>query len=364
MKIKSITLENFRNYEAMKIDDFFNLNILTGLNASGKTNFLESIYLSAVGKSIRTNKDKDLIKWNKDYAYVKIVIEKKYRSHTVEIHIDNLGKKRIAIDKLPILKSADLMGFINVVYFSPDELKLVKEAPDIRRKFIDISLCQQSKSYFFTLQKYNNILNQRNKLLKNDYKSSTFNDTLPIWDRELSKEGAAIILKRLEYIKELEPLAKDIHKNLSDNKENLSISYERDGIETEISAVEKELIRNLEKNREKDISLGYTTSGPHRDDIKFTVNDTDVRKFGSQGQQRTTALSLKLAETKIFKKNTNEIPVLHLDDVLSELDKGRTHELIKATTGIQTFITCTEYKLDDNLEKKFFIVNNGTIKIE
>jgi DNA replication and repair protein RecF len=199
--------------------------------------------------------------------------------------------------------------------------------------------------------------------LKNDYKSSTFNDTLPIWDKELSKEGARLIVKRLEFLNELQPLSNEIHKKLTDNKENLLISYEREGKESELNAIENELNKELFASREKDIALGYTSIGPHRDDIKFNVNCVDVRKFGSQGQQRTTALSLKLAETKIFLNNTNEMPVLLLDDVLSELDEDRTHELIKATEGIQTFITCTEYKLDDNIEKQFYIVNNGKIQI-
>lgn len=339
MIITGIKLKNFRNYNNFSLDKMSGLNVITGPNAIGKTNLIESIYMCAIGKPARNVKDKELIKWGEEAAEIKLEIKKKFRSHTIDINIDKYGKKRIAIDRLPISKLGSLLGTLNVVYFSPDQLSLIKEAPSDRRKFLDISLCQQSRRYFNALAKYNNLLEQRNKLLKSDMSTKNILETLPIWNAQLAEQAAIITSERISFTKCLNEYAVVEHSNLTDNQENLSVSLETD-IEGDDLKGEYESL--FKKNQEKDIHLRYTHSGPHRDDLKLAINDIDVRRFGSQGQQRTTALSIKLAETRIFYKNTGELPILLLDDVLSELDRNRTIKLINAIESTQAFITCTE----------------------
>lgn len=342
MRIKSIELNNYRNYEKVVLDNFIQLNILQGLNASGKTNFIESIVLSSLGKSMRAVKDKELIRFGCDNAYIRIEVEKQYRKHLIEMFLDGKNK-RIAVDKLPISKISDLMGVMNIVYFSPDELRLIKDAPADRRRFIDISLCQQSKLYFKTLSSYNNNLLQRNKLLKSGMSKENIMETLPIWNRELAKDAAYIVQQRLKFTSSLRVYALECHTYLTSDRERLSIEYERETKSESYDEMVTEYVKLFDTSSEKDIELRYTSSGPHRDDIKFSINGVDVRKYGSQGQQRTTALALKLAEVKIMELSIGEKPILLLDDVLSELDETRINRLLVAIEGTQTFITCTEY---------------------
>ena len=302
--------------------------------------------------------DKELIKWNNENAYIKVEVAKKFRSHIIDINIDKQGKKRIAIDKIPVKKINELIGMVNVVYFSPDEMDIVKESPVLRRNFLNISLSQQKKSYYNTLVRYNKVLAQRNKLLKDLFMNPDLRDTLNIWDSQLLSFGSKIIERRQIFVSQLNEIIYDIHKKLSGEKEELVIKYEPD---VTIENYEKK----LSVNQERDIRLKQTSTGPHRDDFSFIVNDVDIRKFGSQGQQRTAALSLKLSEIELVKKITKDTPVLLLDDVLSELDSNRQNHLLNSIGDIQTIITCTG--LDEFVNNRFeinrvFNVQNGVVE--
>jgi DNA replication and repair protein RecF len=360
MIIKKLKVINFRNYKEESIQFSPGLNVLTGKNASGKTNLLEAVYLGAIGKSPRTQQDKEMINWGEEYLYAGIELQGKYRAHKVEIHIDNHSAKRIAIDGLPIKKLGEIMGVLNVVYFSPDELKMIKESPRERRRFMDISLSQQKKKYFYNLQRYNKALDQRNKLLKTARTIEGLKDMLAVWDIQLAAVGAEIISDRLIFLEKLSVHAAREHDRLSSGREELLLRYESDAIE-ETSDIKKQLMLRYESDIEKDYALRYTSSGPHRDDIKITLNGTDVRKFGSQGQQRSAALSIKMAEISQFEEETGEKPILLLDDVLSELDEGRRVELLNAASGVQTILTCTEFDIDINPRPALFTISQGAI---
>ena len=346
MNIKEITLKNFRNYENETIKFQEGLNVIIGNNAMGKTNLLESIYCCAIGKSPKTTKYKELIKMGKTNAYIKIVLERKYREHIIEFYVDNKENKRIKIDGVPLSKLKDLIGYMNIIFFSPEEIKMIKEGPDERRKFINISLSQQSKIYLTSLYKYNEILANRNKLLKENFKDENIKEMLVIWDSQLAKEGAYVIKKRYEFVNKLSIAAKEAHKNLTDSKEDLELEYESIVKDEPIEIMQEKIEKLLKDSVDKDINLQYTSVGPHRDDIAIVANKIDIRKFGSQGQQRTCALSLKLAEISLFEDEIKEKPILLLDDVLSELDATRRTKLMELSSELQTMITCTDFDMD------------------
>ena len=346
MNIKEITLKNFRNYENETIKFQEGLNVIIGNNAMGKTNLLESIYCCAIGKSPKTTKYKELIKMGKTNAYIKIVLERKYRDHIIEFYVDNKENKRIKIDGVPLSKLKDLIGYMNIIFFSPEEIKMIKEGPDERRKFINISLSQQSKTYLTSLYKYNEILANRNKLLKENFKDENIKEMLVIWDSQLAKEGAYVIKKRYEFVNKLSIAAKEAHKNLTDSKEDLELEYESIVKDEPIEIMQEKIEKLLKDSVDKDINLQYTSVGPHRDDIAIVANNIDIRKFGSQGQQRTCALSLKLAEISLFEDEIKEKPILLLDDVLSELDATRRTKLMELSSELQTMITCTDFDMD------------------
>ena len=357
MEIKSVQLKNFRNYENESVVFKNGLNILEGKNAQGKTNLLEAVFLCAIGKSPRTNKEKELIKWNENFGKITVEFLKSSGNKKIELYLFSNQNKAIKINGVPIKKLGELMGELNAIYFSPDELKLVKESPEERRRFMDIDLCQFNKNYFYSLSKYNKILNQRNKLLKSGNINS-IKETISIWNEQLSEQACYIILKRLELIEQLKVFAKQSHFYLTDNLEEMNLSYV--GLtDTEKSVLKEKLLKLYDESLEKDLNLGYTTVGPHRDDIKIMVNNIDIRHFGSQGQQRSCALSLKLAELEIFKSNLGEYPVLLLDDVLSELDENRREKLLKIINNFQTILTCTEYNL--NLPANVLKISNGKV---
>ncbi len=348
MIIKEITLKNFRNYknETIKFQD--GLNVIVGNNAMGKTNLLESIYCCAIGKSPKTTKYKELIKMGEEAAYIKIVLSKKYRDHTIEFSVDNKENKRIKIDGVPLAKLRELVGYMNIIFFSPEEIKMIKEGPQERRKFIDISLSQQSKNYLYSLSKYNEILANRNKLLKENFNQENIKDMLVIWDAQLAKEGANIIKKRYEFVEHLKEAARKAHLELTNDTENLELGYESIVEDGTLEEMQAKLEKKLLENADKDISLRYTSIGPHRDDISVVSNGIDIRNFGSQGQQRTCALSLKLAEISLFEEEVKETPILLLDDVLSELDETRRNKLMSMSAKLQTMITCTDFDMDIN----------------
>ena len=362
MKILSVELTNFRNYKHAAVNFNDGLNVLYGKNASGKTNMLESIYLCSIFKSPRTTKDKEMVLLGEKNATVTLVLQKKFRKHVINLQIDEKGKKKVLVDNIPLNRAGELFGVLGVVFFSPDEMKLVKESPQERRRFMDVGLSQQQRGYFYALQRYNKTLKQKNNLLKEWRGSRNINDMLDVWDAGLAKEGAVIISKRLDYVETLNDSASKFHTSISSEKEELKLSYESSfDIESKnLEAIEEQLYENIIKARDKDKGLGYSTVGPHRDDIKIEINGKDSRKFASQGQQRTIALALKLGEVLIYKNEIGEPPVLLLDDVLSELDLTRQNLLLKMTEGFQTILTCTEFMLDGASNK--IVVCDGTAK--
>ena len=364
MIIKSLELSDFRNYDSLCINFDKGVNILYGDNAQGKTNILEAIYVSATTKSHKSSKDKDIINFEKEEAHIRTYLEKEEIETRVDMHLRKSKTKGIAIDGVKIKKAAELLGLLNVVFFSPEDLSIIKNGPAERRRFIDMELCQLDNFYLYNLNNYNKIVNQRNKLLKDLYFNPTLKDTLSIWDSQLVSYGSKIIERRIQFIDQINSIIKDIHKNLSGGKEILRIEYEPN---ITIDNYEKELFYS----QDKDIKLKQTTVGPHRDDISFMVKkenedkEIDIRKYGSQGQQRTAALSLKLSEIELVRKVTKDTPVLLLDDVLSELDSNRQNYLLNSIGDIQTIITCTG--LDEFVNHRFeinkvFKVTNGTVE--
>ncbi len=358
MEIKTLELSNYRNYDNQKIALGPHLNVLVGKNAQGKTNMLEGIFLCAIGRSPRTTKDRDLIRWNCSFSKVTLEITKRLGHKKIELYLFNNQNKAIKINGIGIKRMGELMGEFNAIYFSPDELKLVKESPDERRRFMDISLSQFSKRYFYNLSKYNEVLAQRNKLLKTTSNPAVIADTISVWNEQLASVGAEIIVERVAFVDKLKKYAHDIQQFLTEQKEQLELTYV--GMVAEnVEAIKTMLLAAYNSTLDKDRTLGYTTVGPHRDDIKIVVDGIDVRHFGSQGQQRTAALSLKLAELEVFNENIGEYPVLLLDDVLSELDKERQNKLLEYASRIQSVITCTHFDYD--IPHYEFIVTEGKI---
>ncbi len=357
MIIKSLELQNFRNYDSLNIHFSSGTNILYGDNAQGKTNILEAIYLSSTTKSHKGSKDKDIINFEKEEAHIRTFLEKEGIENKVDMHLRKNKSKGIAINGQKIKKAAELLGLLNVVFFSPEDLSIIKSGPAERRRFVDMELCQLDSFYLYNLNHYNKIVNQRNKLLKDMYFRPELRDTLNIWDSQLVSFGSKIIERRELFVKQLNEIIYEIHKKLSGDKENLCICYEAD---TTIENYEQA----LKASQERDIKLKQTTVGPHRDDFSFMEGTIDIRKFGSQGQQRTAALSLKLSEIELVKKMTKDNPVLLLDDVLSELDSNRQNYLLDSIGDIQTIITCTG--LDELINNRFeidkiFRIENGSL---
>ncbi len=360
MIINSIELQDFRNYETLKLDFDSGTNILYGDNAQGKTNVLEAIYICATTKSHKSNKDREIIHFDKEEAHIRMYLEKDAYEYKVDMHLRKSKSKGIAINGQKIKKAADLIGLLNVVFFSPEDLSIIKNGPSERRRFVDMELCQLDKSYIYNLNQYNKIVNQRNKLLKDFYQNSDLLETINIWDSQLLSYGKQIISRRRNFIENLNQIIYDIHLKLSGGREKLVISYEPD-------VLEEEYEEKLKNGMDRDLRLKQTSIGPHRDDFSFIVNEVDIRKYGSQGQQRTAALSLKLAEIELVKKITKTCPLLLLDDVLSELDSHRQNHLLNSIGDIQTIITCTG--LDDFINNRFtinkiFKVTDGIIQSE
>ncbi len=358
MIIKSIHLNNFRNYEGLDLELDKGTNILFGDNAQGKTNILEAAYLSGTTKSHKSSKDKEMIRFGCEEAHIRTVVERNEKEYQIDMHLRSRGSKGVAINKLPIKKASELFGILNIVFFSPEDLNIIKEGPAERRRFLDAELCQLDKLYLSDLTKYNKILNQRNKLLKDMAFRQDLIETLSVWDMQLVETGRRIIARRKVFIEELNEIIGDIHGRISGGKEHLILKYEPN-IDDIFFADE------LLRAKQKDLKLCQTTVGPHRDDMLFAVNDIDIRKYGSQGQQRTSALSLKLSEIEIVKKSIHNTPVLLLDDVLSELDSNRQNYLLNSISDIQTIITCTG--LEEFVKNRFHInkvfeVVNGKVE--
>lgn len=357
MIIKSVELLNFRNYRELAISFDKGTNILFGDNAQGKTNILEAAYMSGTTKSHKGSRDKEMICFGESEAHIRTIVEKQGKEYRIDMHLRQNRSKGIAVNKIPMKKASELFGILNIVFFSPEDLNIIKNGPAERRRFLDAELCQLDKIYLSDLSDYNKILNQRNKLLKDMIYRPELADTLPIWNQQLVETGKRIVKRRRYFVQELSEIVRDIHYRISGEKEEMRLIYE--------PSVPEDLFEaELERFDGRDRKLCLTSVGPHRDDLLFSVRDVDIRKFGSQGQQRTAALSLKLSEIELVKKLIHDTPVLLLDDVLSELDSGRQNYLLNNIYDTQTIITCTG--LDEFIKNRFtinkvFRVVNGTV---
>lgn len=359
MIVESLKLQNYRNYEYLNMNFDEKINIIYGDNAQGKTNILESMYVCATSKSHRGSKDREIIRFDNDESHIKVNVKKNDMNYRIDMHLKKNKPKGIAVNGIPIKRAVELFGILNIVFFSPEDLNIIKNGPSERRRFIDMELSQLDKIYLDCLINYNKVVNQRNSLLK-EYAFSGREDiisSLDIWDMQLVKYGNDVIKSREKFVKEINDLVKSIHTKLSGDREQLEIIYEPCVKEQDF---ESELVRV----RDRDLKFKCTNIGPHKDDMCFLINGMDVRKYGSQGQQRTAALSLKLAEIELVKQIIHDTPVLFLDDVLSELDSRRQNFLLDSIGNIQTIITCTG--LDEFINNRFsinkiFKVVNGTV---
>lgn len=359
MIVESLKLQNYRNYEYLNMNFDEKINIIYGDNAQGKTNILESMYVCATSKSHRGSKDREIIRFDNDESHIKVNVKKNDMNYRIDMHLKKNKPKGIAVNGIPIKRAVELFGILNIVFFSPEDLNIIKNGPSERRRFIDMELSQLDKIYLDCLINHNKVVNQRNSLLK-EYAFSGREDiisSLDIWDMQLVKYGNDVIKSREKFVKEINDLVKSIHTKLSGDREQLEIIYEPCVKEQDF---ESELVRV----RDRDLKFKCTNIGPHKDDMCFLINGMDVRKYGSQGQQRTAALSLKLAEIELVKQIIHDTPVLFLDDVLSELDSRRQNFLLDSIGNIQTMITCTG--LDEFINNRFsinkiFKVVNGTV---
>lgn len=359
MFIKRLQMLNYRNYDTLDINLVPNVNVFMGDNAQGKTNILEGIYYCAFARSNRTSKDRELINWKAENAFVSVTVDKERLDKRIDISILKDGKKAIRINKVKIKKIGELFGNFNVVMFSPEDLKIIKDSPGVRRKFIDMELCQLNAKYYYNLVQYNKVLSERNTILKSKAHDK---DILDVYDMQLAEFGYYIIMERINYIEKLNEYSNKIHSDITSGKEKIEFKYISSV--KNLDEVKESLYFLLVKNRYRDKERGITSIGPHRDDFMVLINDIDTKSYGSQGQQRTAVLTIKFSSLKIIKELTGEYPVLLLDDVLSELDFSRKKYILSTIGDIQTIITCTgiedlyEY-LDD--KSKVFKVKDGNI---
>jgi DNA replication and repair protein RecF len=346
MYIKRLEIDNFRNYKSLQIDFDEKTTILFGDNGQGKTNILEAVFYLAITKSYKGAKDKDVIIFDGEEGHVRGFIVKNDENIRIDMHIRKNKSKGISVNLEKVSKAADVLGTVNVVMFSPEDLRIIQDGPAYRRKFVDMELCQLDPFYLYNLNNYNKIINQRNVLLKEIFFKPELKSTLDIWDNQLISYGSKVIERRIQFVSPLNEIIYDIYNKLSGGKEEIKIIYDPDTIIEDYE-------RKLNDSKDRDIKSKITSTGPHRDDFIFEINGIDIRKFGSQGQQRTAALSLKLAEVELVKRITKDVPILLLDDVLSELDSSRQNTLLNSIGDVQTIITCTG--LDEFVNNRFQI---------
>lgn len=364
MIVKSLSFENFRNLKNNKIFPCDSVNVIYGENAQGKTNLIEAIWLFCGGHSFRSSKENEMTGFEKDFFKLRMDFFSEDREQNAEI-LYYQNKKNIKINEVEKNSSAYLTEKFSAVVFSPEHLTLIKSGPQIRRKFIDAAVCQQNIRYASLLSKYQQILNQRNALLKDINRHKELLEVLSIWEDTLCSAGALILKERIDYIRKIREKAKEIHFGISHDKEELDIEYlstcgaeETDDIQT----LTEKLRKAVADSREEDIRFGNTSIGPHRDDLDIKINELSCRRFASQGQQRSAVLSLKLTEANLLFKSRGERPVILLDDVLSELDSKRQDFLLNKVSGYQVFVTCCEESPKEQLKKgKIFYVDNGEI---
>ena len=356
MWIKNIKINNFRNYKQEKIDLEDNINVFFGENAQGKTNIIEAIFLCSMGKSFRAKKDKEMIRLGEDRAEIEIEYQKLDREGKIKIEISN--KKSITINGIKIKKLSELLGNINIVIFTPDDINILKGGPQNRRRFLDIMISQLKPNYMYNLNLYLKTLEQRNNYLRQIKEEKKDENLLEIWDEKLVEYAEIIYKYRNNFIKKIQEKLEIIHPTITDKKEEIKIEYK-----TECKTKE-EYLNLLKQRRKLDIIKGYTTKGIHRDDFVIYINNKELNIYGSQGQHRTAILSLKLSELNIVKDEIGENPILLLDDFMSELDQKRIHNFLEKIKDTQVIITCTE-KID--IENKKFLIYNvqeGSLKKE
>ena len=353
MYIKKIKIKNFRNYEEQEIDLNKNINIFYGDNAQGKTNILESIFICSMGKSFRSKKDQELIKFDKENSLIELEYEKIDRTGKIKIDIGD--KKLIYINGIKAKKLSEILGNVNVVIFSPDDINILKNGPASRRKFLDIMISQLRPLYVYNLNLFLKTLEQRNNYLRQIKFEKKSQDLLDIWDEKLADYAQNVYKYRSEFINKIINKINLIHKEITNDKEKIKINYISDFVNKE------QFLDALKKSRDVDIMKGYTSKGIHRDDFILSINGKQVNVYGSQGQHRTAILSLKMSELQIVYDEIGEYPVLLLDDFMSELDKNRINNFIKKINDIQVIITCTD-KIDlENLNGSVFNVQNGKV---
>lgn len=360
MFIESIELLNYRNYKQLHMDFHSGTNVLYGDNAQGKTNILEAVYVCSTTKSHKGSKDKEIVRFGEEESHIKMTVRRDGIPYRIDMHLKKNRTKGVAVNGVPIKKASELFGIVNVIFFSPEDLNIIKNGPAERRRFLDLELCQLNKVYVYDLVQYNRVVVQRNKLLKEMDSDPSLKETLNIWDMQLVRFGSELIRLRTRFVEELNELIREIHFHLSGEKEELEIRYEP-------NVTPETFEEELSRNRNQELRQRLTLTGPHRDDLNFIVNGADIRKFGSQGQQRTAALSLKLSEIELVKRTVKDYPVLLLDDVLSELDGKRQEHLLSEISHIQTLITCTG--LDEFVNSRFqmdkiFKIVEGTVESE
>lgn len=372
MKLLNIRLHGYRNYKQLELTTDSNVNLFVGPNAQGKTNLLEAMFVLALTRSHRTHKEKELIAWDTDRASIAGVVEHKYGSATLELAISSQGK-RAKINGLEQKKLSSFVGSLNVVMFAPEDLEIVKGSPAVRRRFLDMEIAQVQPAYMHHLAQYQKVLAQRNNLLKQigGRPSDDQYVMLDIWNAQLADHGSKIMVRRQNFIQKLELWADEIHRGITGGQEQLRIRYEPsfdcDEMNEETTVFDQFMVK-LSHVKDQEIRRGATLVGPHRDDLVFFINQKEAHIYGSQGQQRTAALSLKLAEIELIREEKGEYPLLLLDDVLSELDHSRQTQLIETFQGkVQTFITTTgieSVNMDRMADARIYRVNEGAVAIQ
>ena len=353
MYITNIKLTNFRNYNEQQVELNKSLNIFYGDNAQGKTNIIESIFLCAIGKSFRTSKDKELIKFNENISSVFLEYEKSDREGSIKVEIND--KKNILVNGIKIKKLSELLGNLNIVIFTPDDIQILKEGPQKRRRFLDVMISQLRPNYLHYLNLYNKTLEQRNNYLKQIKLENKSQELLEIWDEKLAEYGEKIFIYRNEFMEKLKNKINIIHKNITAEKEKIKIEYESN------CSNKENYLKLLNERRKLDIIKGFTTKGIHRDDFMIYINNELVNIYGSQGQNRTAVLSLKIAEMQVIYDEIGEYPILLLDDFMSELDEKRRKNFLEYIENTQVIITCTDKIENLNREYKLFQVKKGEI---
>ena len=361
MQVKSVKLKNFRNYTEADVEFLPGINLISGANGQGKTNLVEAIMLCALSKSPRTSRDEDMQKENQDFTQVEVRLERKFGEMTVGCSLDGDQGKKFYINSNEIKKVSELFGNLVAVYFSPNDLRIISDSPSERRDFMDTDISELSGSYYNLVQRYNKVLFQRNRILKTIHSKTEILDQIDVWNEQLATLAGFIVKTRKSFIEKLKIPAKETMKYISKDSENLEISYVGAKGET-AEEIKQAILKSLEFNLDKDMELGYTSIGPHRDDIKFEIDGRDARIFASQGQQRSIVLALKIAELETFKNELGENPVLILDDVFSELDSTRQKKMYDKLSGCQVIMTGTAFKFKPNTDYLSLTVKNATIK--